>query len=109
MAINADYDGDGFISNTEAMQGSMEAIIAAANRTNEVITTLNSDIHPTLTAWQSEDPTDGAKPVFEDCQRRWNAAMEELQRCLGGAGEVVGNVAQIYKSGDRKAAQIMAG
>ncbi|MER5767845.1 WXG100 family type VII secretion target [Streptomyces sp. NPDC001985] len=109
MSINADYNGDGFISHGEAMKGSMEALIQAAGNLREILTRLESEIAPTFADWQSEDPTGGAKAVYDDCQRRWNEAITKLQEFLGRAGLGAGDVADIYQGGDRMAAQIMSG
>lgn len=109
MPASADYNGDGFISNGEAMRGAMEGIIAASNAVGQCLDRLETEIFPTLQNWQSEGGDGGAKGVYEKCQQDWDRAAKELQAFLTQAGQGVGAVADIYRQQDLNAMRALGG
>ncbi|GAA3776798.1 WXG100 family type VII secretion target [Streptomyces phyllanthi] len=109
MPINADYNGDGFISNGEAMRGAMDAVIAASNAVGQSLDYLEGEIYKTLAGWESEGVDGGAKKVYTDNQARWDAAAKDLQGFLTVAGQGIGQVADIYQQQDLQAMRTLGG
>ncbi|MGW2561407.1 WXG100 family type VII secretion target [Streptomyces sp. NPDC001514] len=111
MAITpTDINGDGYVSDNEAMLACVERLLQVNTQLNNQLTTLDTEIRKTLDGWQSEG-SDGESPkeIYNEQQAIWDQSARELNDFLNRTAQSVERVVETYRGGDKMSARALQG